>query len=200
MQWSRSIPRTNEPVYSRPSYPDNQENGDQLMQEDILRTLHTDRFQKRRFVESALPPKRRRFSTKDMMDPQKIALREQQSSQHLPVKNSRIPLFSGPISSLLLRPCHICHRRPTTRAVLGGYVDCEDCGKRTCFICMRECDDDGCRYAEWIEGGMVVDGLQGTTRPHSRRRRICSSCSVEKIDSEGQDTVTCVECHFTSRS
>jgi hypothetical protein len=43
---------------------------------------------------------------------------------------------------------------------------------------------------------MSVDGLEDHIRPHSRRRRICSSCSVETVDSEGQDTVTCLECHF----
>lgn len=39
-----------------------------------------------------------------------------------------------------LSPCHICHRKPTVRAELSGFADCEGCGRRTCYICIRECE------------------------------------------------------------
>lgn len=38
-----------------------------------------------------------------------------------------------------LAPCHICHRRPTKKSDLDSFADCEGCGERTCFICMRDC-------------------------------------------------------------
>ncbi|PGH28976.1 hypothetical protein GX50_08278 [[Emmonsia] crescens] len=38
-----------------------------------------------------------------------------------------------------LSPCHICHRRPTTRSTLDAYADCDLCAERTCYICLREC-------------------------------------------------------------
>ncbi|KAL2111468.1 hypothetical protein VUR80DRAFT_9958 [Thermomyces stellatus] len=38
-----------------------------------------------------------------------------------------------------LAPCHICHRRPTKKSDLDSFADCEGCGERTCFICMRNC-------------------------------------------------------------
>ncbi|KAI9171456.1 hypothetical protein HJFPF1_00939 [Paramyrothecium foliicola] len=40
-------------------------------------------------------------------------------------------------SSLL--PCHICHRRPTKKSDLDSFADCEGCGERTCFVCIRQC-------------------------------------------------------------
>jgi hypothetical protein len=42
-------------------------------------------------------------------------------------------------SSMLLSPCHICHRRPTKKTDLDSFADCQGCGERTCFVCIREC-------------------------------------------------------------
>ncbi|KAI9740824.1 MAG: hypothetical protein M1818_004429 [Claussenomyces sp. TS43310] len=42
-------------------------------------------------------------------------------------------------AATLLRACHICHRKPTVRRDLDSYADCEGCGERTCYICVREC-------------------------------------------------------------
>ncbi|OAX83954.1 hypothetical protein ACJ72_01675 [Emergomyces africanus] len=44
-----------------------------------------------------------------------------------------------PTSHVSLSPCHICHRRPTTRSTLDAYADCDLCAERTCYICLREC-------------------------------------------------------------
>lgn len=38
-----------------------------------------------------------------------------------------------------LSPCHICHRKPTKKTELDSYADCEGCGRRTCYVCIREC-------------------------------------------------------------
>lgn len=38
-----------------------------------------------------------------------------------------------------LSPCHICHRKPTKKTELDSYADCEGCGERTCYVCIREC-------------------------------------------------------------
>lgn len=38
-----------------------------------------------------------------------------------------------------LSACHICHRKPQKRSDLDSYSNCEGCGNRTCYICIREC-------------------------------------------------------------
>ncbi|ORY65953.1 uncharacterized protein BCR38DRAFT_170077 [Pseudomassariella vexata] len=42
-------------------------------------------------------------------------------------------------SSSLLSACHICHRRPSKKSDLDSFADCEGCGQRTCFVCIRAC-------------------------------------------------------------
>jgi hypothetical protein len=39
----------------------------------------------------------------------------------------------------LLAPCHVCHRKPTKKSHLDSYADCQGCGERTCFVCIRQC-------------------------------------------------------------
>lgn len=63
------------------------------------------------------------------------------SSRH---NHARSPSASklGPrttITTNVLAPCHICHRRPTKKTELDSYADCQGCGERTCYVCMREC-------------------------------------------------------------
>ena len=41
-----------------------------------------------------------------------------------------------------LSPCHICHRKPTEKKQLDDFAYCEGCGKRTCFICIRQCEGE----------------------------------------------------------
>ncbi|RSL66770.1 hypothetical protein CEP54_003609 [Fusarium duplospermum] len=39
----------------------------------------------------------------------------------------------------VLAPCHICHRKPTKKSDLDSFAECQGCGERTCFVCIREC-------------------------------------------------------------
>ncbi|EKV11580.1 cytochrome c1 heme precursor protein [Penicillium digitatum] len=98
-----------------------------------------------------------------------------------------------------LRPCHICHRRPTTRQVLDAYADCDLCHERACFICLRQCDSASCGGTFGLpEVHMHVhmssndDGSYDTSE--APRRKICSSCAVEEITETGAEIVRCVDC------
>ncbi|EFR02197.1 hypothetical protein MGYG_05200 [Nannizzia gypsea CBS 118893] len=90
-----------------------------------------------------------------------------------------------------LAPCHICHRRPTTRTALDAYADCEICHRRACFVCLRECEDVYCR-----ERGMNMDReyCGRDERGEYPGRRICSSCAVEGILETGEEVVRCLIC------
>lgn len=39
----------------------------------------------------------------------------------------------------LLTPCHVCHRKPTKKSHLDSFAECQGCGERTCFVCIRQC-------------------------------------------------------------
>ncbi|KAM7207047.1 hypothetical protein V8F33_000146 [Rhypophila sp. PSN 637] len=41
----------------------------------------------------------------------------------------------------LTQRCHICSRKPTKKSDLDMFADCEGCGQRACFVCMRQCLD-----------------------------------------------------------
>jgi hypothetical protein len=101
---------------------------------------------------------------------------------------------STPIAPLLLRPCHVCWRRPTTWAVLDAYADCEACGGRSCYICLRECEDDNCKFATVDirdeSAGPDLERYAGKVR----RRRLCSLCTVEDIGADGVDMIRCLDC------
>lgn len=84
-----------------------------------------------------------------------------------------------------LSPCYVCHRRPTVMQELNNFADCEGCGGRTCWICVRECEGDereAEKMLEWSEGG--------------HRRVVCSRCCVEK-GTEGD--VWCLGCLRSER-
>lgn len=91
-----------------------------------------------------------------------------------------------------LAPCHICHRRPTTRTALDAYADCEICSRRACFVCLRECDDVYCREREnHTDGESCKKNIEQGEYPG---RRICSSCAVEDILETGEEVVRCLIC------
>lgn len=50
--------------------------------------------------------------------------------------------YTTPLSAAQpLSRCHICHRKPTKKTDLDSFADCQSCGQRTCFVCIRQCAD-----------------------------------------------------------
>ncbi|KAF3387400.1 hypothetical protein F1880_001436 [Penicillium rolfsii] len=119
-----------------------------------------------------------------------------------------VPLASYPSTSpSALRPCHICHRRPTTRQVLDAYADCDLCGERACFICLRQCDALDCpgstrtAYPEQHGPDLFVSNEDFDGATLGRRRKVCSSCAVEGLSETGMEIVRCLDCvHGNSAS
>lgn len=111
-----------------------------------------------------------------------------------------------------LNPCHICHRRPTLLSELDQYANCEGCGDRTCWICIRECA--GYNLSPHTVSGpgkgfwgavkdkgedIMVDAYElydperegDENGEQEHRRMVCSRCCVEK-GCEGE--VWCLGC------
>jgi hypothetical protein len=42
-------------------------------------------------------------------------------------------------STSLMSRCHICSRKPNKKSDLDSFADCQGCGQRTCYVCIREC-------------------------------------------------------------
>lgn len=110
-----------------------------------------------------------------------------------------VPRSCSSASPSVLRPCHICHRRPTTRHVLDAYADCDLCGERACFICLRQCDSFACagpanaalNADEDLDLASSPEAFHGNTDP---RRKICSSCAIEGITETDTEIVRCFDC------
>lgn len=101
-------------------------------------------------------------------------------------------------SNLFLRPCHICHRRPTARAVLDAYGDCDLCEQRVCYICVRVCEGISCRRRfDKSHGSLPIADTRRNTI--FERRRICRYCAMERYDEEGYEKICCLACVSTER-
>ncbi|KAJ5212729.1 uncharacterized protein N7498_004375 [Penicillium cinerascens] len=107
---------------------------------------------------------------------------------------SLVPLPYQSTSPSALRPCHICHRRPTTRHVLDAYADCVLCAERACFICLRQCDADNCAGSVNVPVTAPDADLFNSNQDFDGRRKICSSCAVEGITETGTEIVRCLDC------
>ena len=119
-------------------------------------------------------------------------------------------------NSTLLAPCHICHRKPTKKSDLDSFAECQGCGERTCFVCIRQCHgwdlDDGSILSEQEVLSRSfhmddIDDLQAEERnekdhkAHSGTRKgwvagghrtvVCSRCCIER-GAEGD--VACLGC------
>ncbi|PSS03614.1 hypothetical protein BD289DRAFT_155920 [Coniella lustricola] len=73
-----------------------------------------------------------------------------QEARHTPLTAPQIPRHCRSLSATVkqsatkptstnLDPCHICHRRPAKKTELDSFADCQGCGERTCYVCIREC-------------------------------------------------------------
>ncbi|KAL4901014.1 hypothetical protein BDW74DRAFT_87352 [Aspergillus multicolor] len=91
-------------------------------------------------------------------------------------------------SASSLRSCHICHRKPSTKEFLEAYADCDLCGQRACFICLRRCDAVDC----WSRG-LPPDKDEKILRD-SLSRMVCSCCAVEGVTESGMEVVRCLVC------
>ncbi|KAL2797501.1 hypothetical protein BJX66DRAFT_94016 [Aspergillus keveii] len=112
----------------------------------------------------------------------------------------KFPPHNNSASVPLLHPCHICHRRPTTRELLEAYADCDLCGERACFVCLRQCDAINCcgpgaqeREIENTSNDAQSD-IAGSGLQYRRPRRVCSCCAVEGITETGIEVVRCLAC------
>lgn len=113
------------------------------------------------------------------------------------------PPQSNPCTSASsLRPCHICHRRPTTRELLDAYADCDLCGERACYICLRQCDAIDCCRSVNIGGNYlfkdcsdrIQQDINGPETEARQPRKICSCCAVEGVTETGVEVVRCLDC------
>lgn len=105
-------------------------------------------------------------------------------------------------SASSLRPCHICHRRPTTRELLDAYADCDLCGQRACYICLRQCDAPDCCGSVNLGGNQlfrdrsnrIQKSINGPETEARQMRKICSCCAVEGATEMGVEVVRCLDC------
>lgn len=100
-------------------------------------------------------------------------------------------------AKLVLRPCHVCHRKPSTKVMLDAYADCELCGQRACYICLRECNALNCAQRQPTTLDECFDTEMRSFDGHEvegRPRKVCSLCAIEGLTDTGQEIVWCVDC------
>ncbi|TPX16674.1 uncharacterized protein E0L32_003615 [Thyridium curvatum] len=91
--------------------------------------LVEDHHERHPYQPQPQPPQARRSRTPDAT-----------ALQHTTANSRPQPVArSSTTSAALLRPCHICHRKPTKKSDLDSFADCEGCAQRTCYVCMRKC-------------------------------------------------------------
>ena len=97
-------------------------------------------------------------------------------------------------STFCLRSCHICHRKPTTREFIDAYADCDLCGQRSCYICLRYCDALDCSGLVKISTCHFQESTNGDGMQTERARKVCSACAVEGVTEAGMEVARCLEC------
>ncbi|KAK4039287.1 hypothetical protein C8A01DRAFT_16714 [Parachaetomium inaequale] len=76
------------------------------------------------------PPQRHRHHPQQQRDHQQQTNKGGAASREDHLDDRIAPLMSR---------CHICSRRPNKKADLDSFADCQGCGQRTCYVCIREC-------------------------------------------------------------
>ncbi|OJJ65950.1 hypothetical protein ASPBRDRAFT_164326 [Aspergillus brasiliensis CBS 101740] len=97
-------------------------------------------------------------------------------------------------SASCLRPCHICHRKPTTREYVDAYADCDLCGGRSCYICLRHCDSIDCSGLLRTPTSSLQERPDDDEWQTERARKVCSACAIEGIADSGKEVIRCLEC------
>ena len=108
--------------------------------------------------------------------------------------NLKASALAAPLSTLVLRPCHICHRRPRTRDAIESYADCTACGQRTCYICLRQCENDYCRFRHIDAHGENNVNNSLSSETYLEGTHLCSLCTTEYVDEDGESLVRCLDC------
>lgn len=107
-------------------------------------------------------------------------------------------------------PCYICHKKPRYKPELGNFSFCQECGKRACNICIRECLNGSADETARIDSEKL--GVDSTITDQSEDRcldgpwskeggggrsrhkdRICSSCCEERGEDGEVFCLGCVE-------
>ncbi|KAK4128716.1 hypothetical protein N657DRAFT_676464 [Parathielavia appendiculata] len=71
-----------------------------------------------------------------------------------------------PTSTFLMSRCHICSRKPNKKSDLDSFADCQGCGQRTCYVCIRECLGWGPNIPP-IASTLEIIGPNPPTRAHA---------------------------------
>ncbi|GKT42028.1 uncharacterized protein ColSpa_02209 [Colletotrichum spaethianum] len=105
----------------------------------------------------------------------------QHNSPVLPVQTDAVG--NRPKTPSSLSPCHICHRRPTKKSDLDSFADCQGCGLRSCFVCIRECQG-------WQKDGRPSSGggdLGNVEQaPEQGGINLSRSCQMDDVDDDRQ--------------
>ncbi|KAI0910635.1 hypothetical protein F4824DRAFT_444500 [Ustulina deusta] len=100
-------------------------------------------------------------------------------------------------SSALLKPCHICHRKPTKKSDLDSFADCTGCGERTCFVCIRACQgwlpaSDSARPThtateeEDLSASFTMQDIDDEESAHNHARKLADAQKPEQRQKKGE--------------
>jgi hypothetical protein len=126
-------------------------------------------------------------------------------SQQLRVLHDQTPSLGSKAAATkpLLTPCHICHRRPTKKSQLDSFAECEGCGERTCFVCIRQCQgwsgDEGSALSEQEVLSRSfhmddIDDMSPVGEKHTNMKFTSSQTRAKGWDAHGHRTVICSRC------
>ncbi|KAK3310006.1 uncharacterized protein B0T15DRAFT_21119 [Chaetomium strumarium] len=82
---------------------------------------------------SGSPPQERQHQ-----QPHQLQRRQQPRSKNTSLEDDAEEEETTSPANLMSR-CHICFRRPDLKTYKNSFADCESCGQRTCYVCIREC-------------------------------------------------------------
>lgn len=84
-------------------------------------------------------PPSREFRQDEQNQPHQIYSQAEQQSRGEKIPTTLSVPSSHTSSASLMSRCHICSRKPTKKSDLDSFADCQGCGQRTCYVCIREC-------------------------------------------------------------
>lgn len=148
----------------------------------------------------------------DTTSPVNCSHRRRRSSQLKAPQVQPILMTPRKAAPNLLAPCHICHRKPTKKSDLDSFAECQGCGERACFVCIRECQGWNMDHSSVLSEQEVLSrsfhmddvNYEHNNTPNKERETtnkgwaagghravVCSRCCIER-GAEGD--VTCLGC------